>query len=120
FDIRSEHIIIILTLGCGLLGGMCFAMCFNCVKKLVRDGRQIHENIRRSREQLEEGRRSMSQTSSPQTVHRPTFIEDGPCYITDGKPNGHLGMRPESESESEEDLDDEEDDLDDLDEEEVE
>ena len=46
FDIRSEHIIIILTLGCGLLGGMCFAMCFNCIKKLIRDGQQIQVNIR--------------------------------------------------------------------------
>ena len=42
FNIHSDHIIIILTLGCGLLGGMCFAMCFNCIRKLIRDGRQIH------------------------------------------------------------------------------
>jgi len=42
FDITSQHIIIILTMGCGLLGGMCFAMCFNCIRKLIRDGRQIH------------------------------------------------------------------------------
>ncbi|XP_066952630.1 neuropilin and tolloid-like protein 1 [Macrobrachium rosenbergii] len=117
FDIRSEHIIVILTLGCGLLGGMCFAMCFNCIKKLIRDGRQIHENIRRSREQLEERSQSMSATSSPRVVYRPTINEDGPCYISDAKTNGHPCIRPESESETEGDEEEEDDeDVDDMEE----
>ncbi|XP_064093246.1 LOW QUALITY PROTEIN: neuropilin and tolloid-like protein 1 [Macrobrachium nipponense] len=116
FDIRSEHIIVILTLGCGLLGGMCFAMCFNCIKKLIRDGRQIHENIRRSREQLEERSQSMSATSSPRVVYRPTINEDGPCYISDAKTNGHPCIRPESESETEGDEEEDDEDVDDLEE----
>ncbi|XP_045619328.1 neuropilin and tolloid-like protein 1 [Procambarus clarkii] len=119
FDIRSEHIIIILTLGCGLLGGMCFAMCFNCIRKLIRDGRQIHENIRRSREQLEERSQrsqSMSLTASPQAVHRPTMNESGPWYISDAKTNGHPCIRPESESESEGDEDEDEEEIDDMEE----
>ncbi|XP_069946262.1 neuropilin and tolloid-like protein 2 [Cherax quadricarinatus] len=119
FDIRSEHIIIILTLGCGLLGGMCFAMCFNCIRKLIRDGRQIHENIRRSREQLEERSQrsqSMSVTSSPQAAHRPTMNESGPWYISDAKTNGHPCIRPESESESEGDEDEDEEEIDDMEE----
>ncbi|XP_042882220.1 neuropilin and tolloid-like protein 1 isoform X1 [Penaeus japonicus] len=115
-DIHSEHIILILTLGCGLLGGMCFAMCFNCIKKLVRDGRQIHENIRRSREQLEERSQSMSAASSPRAVHRPQLTEDGPCYISDAKTNGHPCIRPESESESEVDEEDDEEEMDDMEE----
>ncbi|XP_071539366.1 uncharacterized protein [Panulirus ornatus] len=119
FDIQSEHIIIILTLGCGLLGGMCFAMCFNCIRKLIRDGRQIHENIRRSREQLEERSQrsqSMSITSSPQTTHRPTMNEGGRWYISDAKTNGHPCIRPESESESEVDEDEDEEEIDDMEE----
>lgn len=119
FNIHSDHIIIILTLGCGLLGGMCFAMCFNCIRKLIHDGRQIHENIRRSREQLEERSQrsqSMSATSSPQTSHRLAMNEAGPWYIADAKRNGHPHIRPESESESEGDDDDDEEELDDLEE----
>ncbi|KAK7068343.1 Neuropilin and tolloid-like protein 2 [Halocaridina rubra] len=116
FDIRSEHIIIILTLGCALLGGMCFAMCFNCIRKLIRDGRQIHENIRRSREQLEERGQSMSTASSPKVVYRPTVNEDGPCYISEAKTNGHPCIRPESETESEGEEDDDEEELDDMEE----
>ncbi|XP_045128548.1 neuropilin and tolloid-like protein 1, partial [Portunus trituberculatus] len=119
FNIHSDHIIIILTLGCSLLGGMCFAMCFNCIRKLIRDGRQIHENIRRSREQLEERShrsQSLSATSSPQTSHRPPINDAGPWYIADAKSNGHPHIRPESESESEGDDDEDEEELDDLEE----
>uniref|UniRef100_A0A0P4W3C7 CUB domain-containing protein n=2 Tax=Scylla olivacea TaxID=85551 RepID=A0A0P4W3C7_SCYOL len=119
FNIHSDHIIIILTLGCSLLGGMCFAMCFNCIRKLIRDGRQIHENIRRSREQLEERSQrsqSLSATSSPQTSHRPPMNDAGPWYIADAKSNGHPHIRPESESESEGDDDEDEEELDDLEE----
>ncbi|KAK3849448.1 hypothetical protein Pcinc_043799, partial [Petrolisthes cinctipes] len=121
FNIRSEHIIIILTLGCSLLGGMCFTMCFNCIRKLIRDGRQIHENIRRSREQLEERSQrsqSLSVTASPQAAHRSPHMalnDPGPWYISDVKTNGHPCIRPESEEsetdEEEEEEDDEEEEL---------
>uniref|UniRef100_A0A6A7G1V8 Neuropilin and tolloid-like protein 2 n=2 Tax=Hirondellea gigas TaxID=1518452 RepID=A0A6A7G1V8_9CRUS len=116
FDIRSQHIIIILTMGCGLLGGMCFAMCFNCIRKLISDGRQIHENIRRSREQLEGGRpRSMVSIPSTASVPpRPPPMQPED-YISGHKPEGRTCVRVSSE-ESDED-DDIEDDLDELDEE---
>ncbi|KAB7500554.1 hypothetical protein Anas_10719 [Armadillidium nasatum] len=105
--LTPEHIIIILTLGCGLLAGMCFAMCFNCIKKLVRDGRQIHENIRRSREQLEE-QRSVSLGSSPKMAHRGRITtEDEEAYI-EGKRNGHTCIHPDEEDTEEEDEEDEE------------
>ncbi|XP_018014242.2 neuropilin and tolloid-like protein 2 [Hyalella azteca] len=117
FDITSQHIIIILTMGCGLLGGMCFAMCFNCVRKLISDGRQIQENIRRSREQLEGRSRSMTSIpSTPTTVvtqQRPPTMQDND-YMATVKPNGRACLPGSSEdSEEDEDLDDEMDELED-------
>lgn len=79
----------------------------------------LQENIRRSREQLEERShrsQSLSATSSPQTSHRPPINDAGPWYIADAKSNGHPHIRPESESESEGDDDEDEEELDDLEE----
>ncbi|XP_043229793.1 neuropilin and tolloid-like protein 2 [Amphibalanus amphitrite] len=39
--------IVIMTIGCGLLFGMCFSMCWNCIRKLRQDFREKQESVRR-------------------------------------------------------------------------
>ncbi|CAG0924859.1 unnamed protein product, partial [Notodromas monacha] len=36
----ESHILVIMTIGCMLLGGMCFIMVFNCIRKLRNDRRE--------------------------------------------------------------------------------
>ncbi|KAK3849449.1 hypothetical protein Pcinc_043799, partial [Petrolisthes cinctipes] len=82
---------------------------------------ECNENIRRSREQLEERSQrsqSLSVTASPQAAHRSPHMalnDPGPWYISDVKTNGHPCIRPESEEsetdEEEEEEDDEEEEL---------
>ncbi|XP_076045117.1 uncharacterized protein LOC143027627 [Oratosquilla oratoria] len=118
FNIQAVHIIIILTLGCALLGGMCFTMCYNCVRKLIHDGRQIHENIRRSREQLEQSRSTLSAASSPRAIRRGPHTIDDSCYLSsDAKTNGRPNcLRNESDEETdvEEEEEEEEEELEEM------
>ncbi|XP_037075328.1 neuropilin and tolloid-like protein 2 [Pollicipes pollicipes] len=75
-ELLTKANIVIMVIGCALLFGLCFSVCWNCIRKLREDFREKEEELRQSRE--------ADLDALPPTMPRirsRVTLDDGGCYV---------------------------------------